>query len=1396
MTIFLQSMDYELWDVIEKGPYIPMKKYEESLVEKLKSEWDDTDKKRISINARAMNTLFCALSMEEFNRIRSCKTAKDIWNTLEVTHEGTNQVKESKISMLVHKYELFKMKHDESIKQMYTRFTDIINDLSSLGKEYTTSEMVRKILRSLPKQWEAKVTAIQEAKDLSKLPLDELIGSLMTHEITMNQNLEDGVKTEKEKNLAFSSSTSYDDGEKDIALLAKRFKKFLKYDRKNRRKFIKEVDEHPKQSEVICYECNKPGHYRSECPQLKQGRKKAMLATWDDSDSSDSESEKDECANVCFMTIHDEVINSELDSSNFSFDELLDAFEELHTEFEILISKNKALKNKNISLEKEFFEQKFDVKESCVSCEKLQKENELLKQQVVNFNGLKIKSLEVNSLQEKVLDYEKIIFKFTKGKEVFEQMLGKQVAVFGKCGIGFEPQNDIKTKPKNVPKGRNMWFLDSGCSRHMTGDINQFSNLEKKIGGKVTFGDNGKGNIIGKGTVGNSSFPSLIEDVLLVENLNYNLLSVSQLCDKGFKVVFETSKCSIIDSFSGKTIFNGNRFENIFTIDVSLAENVDKCFVSISNESWLWHRRLGHANMDLLNKLSTRKLVKGLPSVSFQKDKICDACQFGKQIKSSFKSKKMISSKRPLELLHLDLFGPMRTASLGGKFYVFVIVDDFSRFTWVLFLTHKNEALQSFSNLCKRIQNEKGVSIISIRSDHGKEFENKEFEKFCLENGFDHNFSAPRTPQQNGVVERKNRSIQEMARTLLNENNLPKYFWGEAVHTSCYVLNRVSIRPILKKTPYELWKGKKPNISYFKVFGCKCFILNQKDDLGKFDSKSDVGIFLGYSTSSKAFRVYNRRTLVVEESMHVIFDESNPLSFEKVVVCDDDDAAPIDQNQASNVPQNPQGETQLIDQTEVVLDKVSAATHDGQQPSLEDQTTNLEGNAQRGNDSNLPRDFRFVHNHPIDLILAMQEELNQFERNDVWELVPRPKDQTVIGTKWVFRNKVDESGVVTRNKARLVAQGYNQEEGIDYEETFAPVARLESIRMLLAFACFKDFILFQMDVKSAFLNGFIIEEVYVEQPPGFTSFDFPNHDFSKCMHNEFEMSMMGELNYFLGLQIKQSKECIFLNQSKYIRDLLNRFGMKYSKAASTPMSPTIKLDKDENGKSVDITKYRGMIGALLYLTSSRPDIMFSVCLCARFQSNPKESHLSAVKRIFKYLYGTKDLGLWYPKGAYLELISYSDADFGGCKIDRKSTSGTCHLLGSSLVSWGSKKQNSVALSTAEAEYVSAASCCAQTLWMKQTLQDFGLNFGCTPILCDNTSAICLSKNPIQHSRTKHIEIRHHFIRDHIQKGDIVLKFIPTENQLADIFTKPLSEDQFCKIRRELGILDVSDLNLT
>ena len=295
----------------------------------------------------------------------------------------------------------------------------------------------------------------------------------------------------------------------------------------------------------------------------------------------------------------------------------------------------------------------------------------------------------------------------------------------------------------------------------------------------------------------------------------------------------------------------------------------------------------------------------------------------------------------------MDLFGLSRVASLGGKHYAFVIVDDFSRLTWILFIAHKNDVLNVLTIFCKKVQNEKGYTITSIRSDHGGEFENVEMEAFCNKNGFDHNFSAPRTPQQNGVVERKNRTLQEMARSTLNENGLPKYFWAEAVSTACYIVNRVMIRSILNKTPYELWKGRKPNIGYLKVFGCKCFILNTKDNLGKFDSKSNVGIFLGYSTTSKAYRVFNKRTLVVEESMHVIFDESNTLCEERKL--DDDDIVVLE----------PSPNEQIANEI---------ASDEGIQ--LQQQDLEEVNESENGNILTLPQDLKFKYAHPKDQILG------------------------------------------------------------------------------------------------------------------------------------------------------------------------------------------------------------------------------------------------------------------------------------------------------------------------------------------------------------------------------------------------------------------------------------------
>ncbi|KAJ9542282.1 hypothetical protein OSB04_028788 [Centaurea solstitialis] len=282
--------------------------------------------------------------------------------------------------------------------------------------------------------------------------------------------------------------------------------------------------------------------------------------------------------------------------------------------------------------------------------------------------------------------------------------------------------------------------------------------------------------------------------------------------------------------------------------------------------------------------------------------------------------------------------------------------------------------------------------------------------------------------------------------------------------------------------------------------------------------------------------------------------------------------------------------------------------------------------------------------------------------------------------------------------------------------------------------------------------------------------------FEALMQAEYKMSMMGELTYFLGLQVKQSKKGIFISQGKYVREMLAKFELTTCSEMKTPMAPPLKLDKDSNGKSVDVTLYIGMIGSLLYLTASRPDIMYATCLCARYQANPKESHMKAVKRIFRYLKGTPNLGLWYPRDSGFDLTAFSDSDFAGCKIDRKSTTGGCQLLGGKLVSWTSKKQNSVSTSTAEAEYVAAGSCCVQVLWIRNQLLDYGFQLSKIPIYCDNTSAIAIATNPVLHSKTKHIEIRYHFIRDHVMNGHVELHFVPTEYQLADLFTKLLDEN--------------------
>ena len=294
---------------------------------------------------------------------------------------------------------------------------------------------------------------------------------------------------------------------------------------------------------------------------------------------------------------------------------------------------------------------------------------------------------------------------------------------------------------------QHLWYLDSGCSNHMTKDASKFVSITLKQEGHVTYGDNNKGKILGKGIIGNENiFP--IHDVLYVKGLKHNLLSISQLCDRGYQVTFRTNTCEIRLPNSKEVLLVGKRSNNVYLLDISNSTSIG-CLLTKHEESWLWHKRISHIHMHHLNKLISNDLVIGLPKLRFEKQHVCEACQKGKQTKQSFKLKNFVSTSKPLELLHMDLFGPLRTMSLGGNLYAFVVVNDFSRFTWTIFLHSKGEAYSEFKKLAKRLQNTCCNNIGAIKSDHGGEFQNEKFNNFCNKLGIFHNFSAPRTPQQN-----------------------------------------------------------------------------------------------------------------------------------------------------------------------------------------------------------------------------------------------------------------------------------------------------------------------------------------------------------------------------------------------------------------------------------------------------------------------------------------------------------------------------------------------------------------------------------------------------------------------------------------------------------------------
>ncbi|GJT52554.1 retrovirus-related pol polyprotein from transposon TNT 1-94 [Tanacetum coccineum] len=757
------------------------------------------------------------------------------------------------------------------------------------------------------------------------------------------------------------------------------------------------------------------------------------------------------------------------------------------------------------------------------------------------------------------------------------------------------------------------------------------------------------------------------------------------------------------------------------------------------------------------------------------------------------------------------------------------------------------------------------------------------------------------------------------------------------------------------KTPYELLHNKPPDQSYLHVFGALCYPMNDRENLGKLQPKADIGIFIGYAPTKKAFRIYNRLNRRIVETIHVDFDEptamaskhsssgpglhemtpatissglmSNPYPSTPFVPPSRTDwdilFQPLFDEFLNPSPSVDHPAPEVVVQINEVIAPVLADSTGSPSSTTVDQDV-PSPIAHMGNDlyfgvpipevsydqpSSSDTIHTIVHldhqisehsrkwtkDHPLENIIgelarpvstrmqlheqalfcyydafltavepktykdaltqacwieAMQEELNEFEGLEYG--APYPTRQTYVIPLMDLQSETNIPGGFLKNKARLVARSYRPEEGIDFEESFSPVARLEAIRIFLTFAAHMNMVVYQIDVKTAFLNGNLREEVYVSQSDGFVDNDNPNHvyklkkalyglkqaprtwydmlssflisqdftkgsvdptlfirrdgkelllvqicvddiifaastpdffiDILKIMCSKFKMSMMGKISFFLGLQISQSPRGIFINQSKYVLESLKKYGFDSYDPVDTPMVEKSKLDEDKEGKSVDPSHYRCMIGTLLYLIASRPDLQFAICMCAWYQARPTEKHLNAVKRIFRYLKGTVHRGLWYPKGSSIALTAFADADHVGCQDTRRITSGSMQLLGDRLVSWSSKRQKSAAISSTEAEYIALSGCCAQILWMRSQLTDYGFGFNKIPMYCDNKSVIALCCNNVQHSRSKHIDIRFHFIKEHVENGVIELYFVNTEYQLADIFTKALGRNRI-KIKK-------------
>lgn len=1028
------------------------------------------------------------------------------------------------------------------------------------------------------------------------------------------------------------------------------------------------------------------------------------------------------------------------------------------------------------------------------------------------------------------------------------------------------------------------WIVDSGATCHMTNDKFKFTNfslfdssLSVALGDGHSLEAPGKGCVLLRTRVPHGERVCTLSDVLYVPELSFNLLSISKVTKSGKVSEFSDNLCKIKEK-TGNCVAVAEKVGNLYhllTCSDDHKVNVSDCATKLNAN--IWHRRFGHLGIQNLKLLASKDLVSDFNLNVADEFDFCEPCVNGKNHRSKFPKNLQKEVGGKLDLIHSDVCGKIGEVSLGGGEYFLTFIDDSTRYVWVYILGKKSDVFSKFLEFKSMVENQTDRKIKTLRTDNGGEYCSNKFSQFLKDSGIRHQLTVPKNPEQNGLSERLNRSLIETVRSMLNDSKLPVKFWAEALATACYLKNLSPARALESMTPFEAFIGRKPSVKHLKIFGSVCYAHIPKDERYKLDMKSRKCIFLGYSLEIKGYRLYDILNEKIFFSRDVIFNESMTGCL-KVNESSEEDAprrvyipdAPAEIEEMTNYnndeddPENLNG-----NENDIVVDNLN--------PVIVCEPFIRRSNGQKNSPNHYGEWTSVVINDRYDPVTAkealsgsdgdnwhhaMKQEIDSIYSNKVWDLVQLPEGRKAINCRWVFKKKLTCDGAVDRYKARLVALGCSQKYGIDYDETFCPVVRFESLRMLIALAVQNGMLLQQMDVTAAFLNGKLEEEVYMVQPEEFKikgkenlvcklkksiyglkqsprcwnfSLDsslkrlgFIPTSGDPCLYvdnsegelfvvavyvddlvlackserrmkliksklsEDFSMKDLGDMNYILGVKVIQNKinNSIWIGQETYCENILNKFNMENSKSVSTPVDTSQKLSgATDNCEIVDQVQFQRAVGCLLYLAmKTRPDVAYAVSSVARFTSKPNKQHWVAIKRIFRYLKGTSDLGILYKNTDRSDCFGYSDADWAGDTDDRRSTSGYSFQIGTGAVSWRSKKQTCVALSTAESEYMALASATQEAVWLRQLLCEMGENIKDPTVLFeDNQSAIAMSHNPQYHGRCKHIDIKFHYVREEVTKGVVKLIYCSTGDMVADIFTKGLPFDKFEKFRRLLGL---------